>query len=259
MRNLILAAGVLASVSICACAREGTAKAEGAASTSSEAAPPTGADAAAPVTMPATQDMAVTDSGAAAASSGPGATEAAANTPITDSAVAAQGGVSVNGAMLDGATRAALQQAYGAVPDGRYWYDPLSGLWGVEKGPSVGRLMPGLALGGALRADASASGDGMTTGVFINGREIHPEEYALLAALFGYVNPGRYWLGPDLTGGYEGGPVLFDLKASAAGVKGTNAGGPGYNRSTLFGDLMSDGQCSGYLHPNGSTVMTGNC
>lgn len=223
MRHLANVAGALAMAAIGACA-------------------PAGAD--------AVRDAAAEPT----ANASPGANQ----TPA-DSAVAAQGGVSVNGAMLDGATRAALAQAYGAVPDGRYWYDPLSGLWGVEKGPSVGRLMPGLALGGALRPDASVSGDGMTTGVFINGREIHPDEHALLAALFGYVNPGRYWLGPDLTGGYEGGPALFDLKASAAAVNGTNAGGPGYNRSTLFGDLMSDGQCSGYLHPNGSTVMTGNC
>ena len=27
----------------------------------------------------------------------------------------------------------------------------------------------------------------------------------------------------------------------------------------LFGGLMSDGACSGYLHPSGATVMTGDC
>ncbi|MEM8935458.1 MAG: hypothetical protein AAGC77_03530 [Pseudomonadota bacterium] len=160
----------------------------------------------------------------------------------------------VNDVALDEETRAQLAAAYGAVPDGGYWYDPASGLWGAEEGPSLGRILPGLPLGGPLQADASGGGQGMVTGVFINGREIHRDEYALLVGLFGYVNPGRYWLGPNLVGGYEGGPALFDLRASAA-----SAGGGGYNRSTLFGGLMSDGQCSGYLHPSGASVMTGNC
>ena len=85
--------------------------------------------------------------------------------------------------------------------------------------------------------------------------EIHPQEFALLVQMFGYVNPGRYWLGANLTGGYEGGPAIFDLRAAAK----ANAGGDGYNRNTLFGGLMSDGACSGYLHPSGATVMTGDC
>ncbi|MGF1456636.1 MAG: hypothetical protein ACFB6R_14815 [Alphaproteobacteria bacterium] len=163
--------------------------------------------------------------------------------------------VVVNGVPLDPQTRQALAQTYGAVPDGRYWYDPSSGLWGVEGGPSVGRILPGLTLGGPLQANASGGGYGQMTGVFINGREIHPQEHALLARLFGYVNPGRYWLGPTLLGGYEGGPAQFNLRAAASG----GGGGGGYNRKTLFGGLMSDGQCSGYLHPGGATVMTGNC
>lgn len=165
--------------------------------------------------------------------------------------------ITVNGIALDEPTRAALTGAYGAIPDGGYWYDPASGLWGVAGGPSVGRILPGLALGGPLAANASGGGDGALTGVFINGREIHPQELMLLTQLFGYVNPGRYWLGPMLIGGVEGGPPAFDLRAAAASAAG--AGGSGYNKSTLFGDLMSDGQCAGYLHPSGASVMTGNC
>lgn len=113
--------------------------------------------------------------------------------------------ITVNGIALDEPTRAALTGAYGAIPDGGYWYDPASGLWGVAGGPSVGRILPGLALGGPLAANASGGGDGALTGVFINGREIHPQELMLLTQLFGYVNPGRYWLGPMLIGGVEGG------------------------------------------------------
>ncbi len=164
----------------------------------------------------------------------------------------AQSGLTVNGVPIDGQTRTALANVYGPVPDGAYWYDPYSGLWGVQGGPSIGRILPGLNLGGPLRASASGGGNGALTGVFVNGREIHPQELMLLRQLFGYINPGRYWLGPTLVGGYEGGPAQFDLRASAQAAGG-------YNRSTLFGGLMSDGQCSGYLHPGGSTVMTGNC
>ncbi len=169
--------------------------------------------------------------------------------------VPALASVRVNGVALEPQIRTALAQAYGPIADGSYWYDPYSGLWGVQGGPSVGRIMPGLTLGGPLRANASGSGSGNQTGVFINGREIHPQEYQLLVQMFGYVNPGRYWLGPNLVGGYEGGPPQFDLRQSAR----QGGGGGGYNRNTLFGGLMSDGQCSGYLHPGGATVMTGNC
>lgn len=167
-------------------------------------------------------------------------------------AAPAKADVFVNGVRLDAQTQMVLTQTYGTIPSGRYWYDPFSGLWGTEGGPSVGRILPGLRLGGPLQANASGGG----TGVFVNGREIHAQEYALLVRFFGYVNRGRYWLGPTMIGGYEGGPAQFDLRASARGGGG---GGGGYNRHTLFGGLMSDGQCSGYLHPGGATVMTGNC
>lgn len=167
----------------------------------------------------------------------------------------AQGGqIIINGQPLSAEAAGALTQVYGPLPAGDYWYDPLSGLWGVTGGPSTGRILPGLQLGGPLRPDASGGGDGRATGVFINGREIHPQEHLYLQALFGAVNPGRYWLGPNLVGGLEGGPPAFDLLGAAAAT-----GGSGYNQSTLFGGLMSDGQCAGYLHPGGATVMTGNC
>lgn len=167
--------------------------------------------------------------------------------------------VRVNGKALSRNTLAALQKVYGRIPAGRYWYDPYSGFWGVRGGPSIGRILPGLRLGGPLRPSASGGGNGRLTGVFINGREIHPQEYMILVRLFGTVYPGRYWLGPNLVGGYEGRPPSFDLRRAAAAAGGRGGGGGGYNRSTLFGGLMSDGKCSGYLHPGGTTVMTGNC
>lgn len=168
---------------------------------------------------------------------------------------AAEAKMTVNGAEITAEIRAQLASAYGAVPDGDYWYDPMTGLWGTQGGPGIGRIMPALDFGAPLAANASGGGDGRLTGVFINAREIHPDELALLTNMFGAVTPGRYWLNADLVGGYEGGPAIFDLRAAAA----QQAGGAGYNRDTLFGGLMSDGQCAGYLHPSGASVMTGNC
>ncbi len=157
--------------------------------------------------------------------------------------------ITVNGETLAPDVVRALTQTYGPIPDGEYWYDPFSGLWGVAGGPSTGQILPGLALGGPLQPDASGGG----SGVFVNGRDLHPDEVAFLVRRFGVVLPGRYWMNAALIGGYEGGPAIFDLRAGGGGADG------GYNRNTIGGGLMSDGNCSGYLHPGGTTVMTGNC
>jgi hypothetical protein len=167
----------------------------------------------------------------------------------------AQNAVVVNGVALDKQTIAALQRAYGAVQPGRYWYDPVSGLYGAERGPTAGQIAPGLRLGGPLRADASGRG----TGVFVNGRELHPAEVVRLRALFGVVLPGRYWMNAAGIGGFEGAPAHFSLAAAAA-QRGGGGGGGGYNRSGPGGHLMSDGNCSGWFDPkSGASVMTGNC
>ena len=147
-------------------------------------------------------------------------------------------------------------QHYGVIPAGSYWYDPVSGFWGAQGGPSSGQIMPGLALGGPLQANASGNSG---TGVFINGRQIHQQEYYYLVQQFGSVAPGRYWLNAQLIGGYEGGPATFNLNAQASNSSGGSGGGSGYNVNTYGGSLMSDGNCSGVLLPGGSSVMTGNC
>jgi hypothetical protein len=119
----------------------------------------------------------------------------------------------------------------------------------VAGGSSSGQILPNLPIGGPLRANASDT----RTGAFINGREIHYQKLAYLQQLYGVVNPGRYWMNAQLIDGYEGGPPIFDLRAACGG------GGSGYNRNTIGGGLMSEGSCSGYLHPSGASVMTGNC
>src|SRR5262245_59136906 len=93
----------------------------------------------------------------------------------------------------DLATLAMLERQWGQpVPDGEYWYDRVSGAAGQMGGPALGLLPPNLPLGGPLPANASGGGSGFVTGVFINGREIHPIDYARLQMLVGAVYPGRW-------------------------------------------------------------------
>ena len=168
---------------------------------------------------------------------------------LTPATAQAEPEVYINGERIGAAAVHALERTYRAeVPDGRYWYDPRSGLWGLEGGPGIGQIAPGMNVGGPLSPNASRS----RTGVFVNGREIHHMELAYLQRLYGRVQPGRYWLDHRGLAGFEGGPVQFDLRAAVAGASG-------YNRNTRGGSLMSDGDCYGYLHPDGASVMGGDC
>lgn len=166
-------------------------------------------------------------------------------------------GIVVNGVALDDGSVAMLERAYRTrlVP-GRYWYDHRSGLWGHELGPSQGQIAPGLRLPGPLHARASVGHRAGITRVFINGREIHPQELGYLRRLYGHVQPARYWLDARGIGGYEGGPAQFDLRAQALSQQRS----AGYIRRGPGGNTGSDGQCSYYNDPStGASVMTGNC
>ena len=166
------------------------------------------------------------------------------------SAASGPSGVRINRVELDAATVGALAQQFGVqVAPGDYWYDPLSGLFGLMGGPGLGFTMPGLEVGGPLPADASGGG----TSVFVNGRELHQMDVAALMTL-GPIYPGRYWLRYDGYYGLEGGPALGNLIVLAQQA----AGGPGYNRSGPFGHLGSDGQSSYFFDPSsGCSVISG--
>ena len=114
-------------------------------------------------------------------------------------------------------------------------------------------IHPELSLGGPLQANASGGG----TGVVTNGRVLHSSDVREQQMLFGAVLPGRYWMNPAGIGGFEGEPPLFDLRAAAAA---RGSGCAGYNRTTPFGHLGSDGNCSYFMAPgSGASVMSGNC
>jgi hypothetical protein len=122
--------------------------------------------------------------------------------------------VVVNRVALPAETVRALERAYRVpIAPGRYWYDALSGAWGIEGAPISGQMMPGLRLGGPLRADASRG----NTRVFINGRELTVTEVAgLQQACRTAVYRGRYWVNAQGIGGIEGGPPIFNLAACGA-------------------------------------------
>lgn len=99
---------------------------------------------------------------------------------------------------------------------GDYWYDNLTGALGTWDGPTVAFLTPGLGLGGPLPANASGGGQGMLTGIFTNGREIHPVDAQNLGQMLGMPpSPGRWWADAQGNCGLEGGPAMFNLFAVA--------------------------------------------
>lgn len=123
-------------------------------------------------------------------------------------------GLRPTGAALDELRRRLVEQAWGvAVEPGRYWYDPVSGLWGIEGLFALGQIPAGLALGGPLSEAASGS----LTDVLLNGRSLHPVELAFLESLLGDIPPGRYFLLESGEYGEEGGEVEGSIARPAGG------------------------------------------
>ena len=149
----------------------------------------------------------------------------------------------INDESVDTAVIAQTEQLYAVkfVP-GNYWYDKMTGAFGLKGGPCTGFGVAGLTLGGSLKTNASKGG----TGVFINGRELHPLDVTGLQT-FMRPQPGRYWM--DATGnfGYESYPTalgnvyrLYQARfGSSAGKKSSSyKNNPWSGETTRFG---SDG------------------
>lgn len=117
-----------------------------------------------------------------------------------------------------------LERGVGRLDDGAYWYDPRTGASGRWGGPTLAFLPAGLTLGGPVPADASGGGQGTLTGVFINGRELHPVDVAGLQQLIGQVWPGRWWVDAQGNYGLENGPPLGNLAVLARAHR--SSGGP---------------------------------
>lgn len=146
-------------------------------------------------------------------------------------------GIIVNSVPLTVETVRQLQQIYPVpIRPGRYWYDAVSGAWGNEGGPIAGQMLPGLRLGGHLRADASRG----TSRVFINGRQITLAEKSYLEqSCRTRVIPARYWVNAYGVGGFEGAPPSFNL-ALCGGGGGQSRGGGSSTRTFC----NPDGSCT---------------
>ena len=148
--------------------------------------------------------------------------------------------VVVNRKRISDADIAALERAYRVrVMDGAYWYDPVSGAWGLWGGPVAGQILPGLTLGGPLPENAS----GGSSGVTVNGRELHKLDVAALQQ-FTQVYPGQYWVDAQGNGGVEGQPATFNLFALALRAGGKN---PWTWRSKVT-DIGAGGDGNGFVY-----------
>jgi len=137
------------------------------------------------------------------------------------------------------------------LPDLAYWYDNRSGAVGLWKGPAAGFFPAGLKLGGPMPANCSGGG----TGVFVNGRELHPVDVAALRRIT-TVLQGRWWVDANGVGGPEGGPAMFDLaqlarKANAGGWS-RRVGGVGHTSS-----VGGDGDFFYFIDSDGSSLTIG--
>jgi hypothetical protein len=151
--------------------------------------------------------------------------------------------VYVNRIKLDAEKLNAIETMYQIrMEDGHYWYDYICGAWGVEDGPTVGFIMAGLDFPRPLPADISGGG----TGIFINGREIHPLDQRGLQQLFGITYPGHYWLDSQGNLGIVGGPAIVNIVAAIQTAQRQQAGGSsthGYGSAYgARGALAGDGQ-----------------
>jgi hypothetical protein len=161
----------------------------------------------------------------------------------------------------DLAVIARFEAAWGqAVPDGAYWYDNLSGAAGQWGGPARGFLGAGLDLGGVpVPADASGGGDGRLTGVFINGRELHPLDVSGLTSLLGSPPwPGKWWVDAQGNFGMPGQPPAGNLVVLMSQRKG--AGGSYYRSDVGTGSSTFVGSgcaaVSGRTNPSDSSSST---
>ena len=151
-----------------------------------------------------------------------------------------QRSVFINDQRIPEATLNQYQRTYGsAIPDGQYWYDATSGLWGQAGGPALGIVQAKVAIGGQLRRDASNG----RSGSFINGRELQASEAQLMQAIFGAHYRNRYWMDAQGNMGLEGGPALINVYQLAQQYQ--NANGSHYNRSYST-DTYIGGDNSGF-------------
>jgi len=175
--------------------------------------------------------------------------------------------ITINGAPLarvPAQTLAQLEATYHVtLPDGRYWYDPVNGGFGVWGQPAAALLPAGLDLGPRLPRNASNG----NSGVFINNRELQVGEVQFLSLLVGVQwQRGRYYIDAYGNAGLEGGPVLVNLvqvaQQRAQAASGGGGGRQDVHVTTGFGENQTqffssaDGSCKSFNSSKG-TIFVG--
>lgn len=159
--------------------------------------------------------------------------ERAGNATVASSSAAASsdGEVTINGRTLSADEVAGLAATYGVEPlPGNYWYDAMSGLYGVVGYQAYSYMYPGHEFG-QLDPNVSA-GD---TGVYVNGRHLPQSEWVIWSYMLGAaIDPGYYWLDAQGNAGYVGNPIptvnLF-MAAQQNAYQGQGGGGSGGDNS----------------------------
>jgi hypothetical protein len=155
--------------------------------------------------------------------------------------------VVINNSVLTKEQIGELVKRYGIEPKpGNYWYDPVSGLFGVTGYPSYGFMYPGHKFG-ILKRNASSG----NTGVLLNGRELPQSEWAVFSYVIGYyVQPGSYWMDERGNVGYEGNssPVLnLFVLARQNGYSGKGSGGDNFWSSRFSAGNSNADNSQGYV------------
>ena len=156
--------------------------------------------------------------------------------------------ITFNGRALNAMEQATLQQLEMMLgfqlPSGAYWYDPTCGAIGLWGQPPTGYLPPGLQLGGAVPVNASEGG----TGIYINGREIHPIERQQLLMLLGAAESGHYFFDSSGNWGLENGPVqgnVFQMAEQSSGEFSVYTQHSGVTMTPNSGTVCnSSGECA---------------
>jgi hypothetical protein len=168
------------------------------------------------------------------------------------SATTATSPVTINGRPLSADQMRQLQAAYGVVFPGRYWYDPISGYWGLEGRDPAGYTLPGLDFG-----PVSPRASNGHSGAFLNGREISVGEQFIYSRIFGTPpTPGRFWLdGRTGNVGFEGFPYPIDN--IIARIQQVRGGSRGFARGDMVG--VTNGNCTMVTTSSGYNASTSGC
>lgn len=118
------------------------------------------------------------------------------------------------------------------IPDGSYWYDKISGAWGMEGDSTNGIISPGLNIGGPLNENASNG----NTGIFVNGRHLDMNDAKNIQKLI-QITPGHFWLDRQGNFGHEGETTMANLWALAKSTANSNRS---FSVNSSFGTVAGD-------------------